>query len=130
MAETYHKVRSYREPVHDHDTVVTEEGNAAVVADTNPTITKAQMVVQYVMGIILSLLALRFLLALFGANQANGFVDFIYGVTAPLIAPFQGLFNVSATAGVARFEYETLVAALIYTLIGVGIVKLMDIFRR
>jgi len=130
MAETYQKLRTYREPVHDHDAVVTEEGNAAVIADTNPAITKAQMVVQYVMGIILSLLAVRFLLALFGANQANGFVDFIYGVTSPLVAPFQGLFNITATSGAARFEFETLVAAFIYMLLGIGIVRFMDIFRR
>ncbi len=130
MAQTYHKSKIYREPTYDHDMIVTEEGNAAVVADSNPAITKAQMVVQYIVGILLSLLAVRFLLALFGASQTNGFVDFIYGVTAPLVAPFQGLFNITSTAGVARFEFETLFAGFIYALVGVGIVKLMDIFRR
>lgn len=42
------------------------------------------------------LLAIRFLLRVLGALIGAGFVQFIYSVTAPLVAPFQGIFNVGA----------------------------------
>ncbi len=128
MAETYRKVSRYREPVEDRNAVVEEENLA--VADANPGVTRAQMIVRFVLGVLLSLLALRFILALFGANQANGFVNLVYDVTSPLVAPFRGLFNLEASSGVARFETETLVAAFVYMLIGIGIIRLLDIFRQ
>lgn len=90
----------------------------------------AQRVIWYVAGVILSLLALRFVFALLGANAANGFVDFIYGVTGPLVSPFFGIFNYDFTEGVARFEAFTLVAMLIYALIAYGIAKLFTLTRR
>lgn len=131
MAQTYRKVRTYHDPAYGHDEMVADENQDALVVNDNPLLTKVQMIIQYVVGLVVSILTLRFVLALFGANSANGFVDFIYDITAPLVAPFQGLFNISTrvVAG-ARFEYETLVAVLVYALIGVGIVKLIDILKR
>lgn len=130
MAQTYRKVHTYHKPDYDHDSMIAEDGNEAVVVDEKPLLTKAQMIVQYLTGIIVSLLTLRFILALFGANPGNGFVNFIYDVTAPLVAPFQGLFNITGRVAGARFEFETLFAGFIYILVGIGIVKLIDIFRR
>lgn len=90
----------------------------------------ASRVVWFIAGVILSLLALRFLFALLGANAANGFANFIYTVTTPLVAPFFGLFQYDFTAGVARFETFTLVAMVIYALIAYAISKLVTITRR
>ncbi len=90
----------------------------------------ASRIVWFIAGVILSLLALRFLFALLGANPANAFANFIYAVTTPLVAPFFGLFRYDFTAGVARFETYTLVAMLIYSLIAYGISRLVTITRR
>lgn len=81
-------------------------------------------------GIIIGLLGLRFLLMLFGANSGNGIVDFIYSASRPFVAPFFGIFNYDAQLGVARFEFETLVAIAVYALITWGLIRLLTLSRR
>lgn len=131
MAQIYHKLKAYRDPTYDRDKIIIEEDNTTVApARDSSALTKLQMLVQFILGTLISLLAVRFILVLLGANQGNAFVDFIYGLTSPLVAPFQGLFNISYSAGVARFEFETLFAGFIYTIVGVGIIRLIDLFRR
>jgi hypothetical protein len=80
-----------------------------------------------VSAIVLSLLAIRFLLSLFGANRASGFGDFIYTASQPLVAPFLGLFSYKAEYGVSRFEVETLIAAAIYAIITALIITILTI---
>lgn len=80
--------------------------------------------------IIFALLAFRFVLSLFGANQTNAFASFIYDVTHPLVAPFFGLFNYTPQFGVSRFEFETLIAMLFYAIVTGIIVRLASIGRR
>jgi hypothetical protein len=90
----------------------------------------AARVVWFIAGVILTLLALRFLLALLGANPASGLATFVYGVTKPLVAPFFGVFGYDFTDGAKRFESFTLLAMVIYSLIAYGIAKLLTITRR
>lgn len=87
-------------------------------------------VVWYIVGLIEVLLAFRFALKLLGANPSSGFVDFIYNVTGILTAPFDSIFGVTtAPAGDVGsvFEPSILVAAVVYALIGWGIVKLINL---
>ena len=58
--------------------------------------------------------------------QQAEFVSFMYGVTAPLVAPFRGIFPDTAT-GFNVFEASALVAMAIYLLIGWGIVALIKL---
>lgn len=102
------------------ETVVREEDARGPVART----------VYYIAGVLLALLAFRFVLSLLGANRGNAFADFIYSITYPFVAPFFGLFGYTMRYGVSRFEVETLVAMLVYALIAYGIVKLLEIPRR
>src|SRR5437764_13121477 len=90
--------------------------------------TRAVQAVWWIVGFIDVLIAIRFILKLFGANPAP-FVRFIYDVTWPLVAPFHGIFNTSQV-GVSVFETESLVAIAIYTLIGWGIVSIVRIMTR
>lgn len=48
----------------------------------------ASRIIWLVLGIIMGLLALRFLLRLLAANPNNGFADFIYSLSHPFAAPF------------------------------------------
>lgn len=82
-------------------------------------------VVYFIAGILTGLLALRFVLALFGANPANPFADFIYTLSRPFVAPFAGLFNVQTQYGASRFELETLIAIAVYTFVAWMIVKFL-----
>jgi hypothetical protein len=84
---------------------------------------RAIQAVWWIVGFIDTLIAIRFLLKLFGANPAP-FVRFIYDVTWPLVAPFHGIFNTDQV-GRSLLEPESLVAIAIYTLIGWGIVSLI-----
>ena len=90
----------------------------------------AARIISFITGVILTLLALRFVLILLGANQGNGFVDFVYSVTLPLARPFFGIFGYDLEYGVARIEISTLVAMAVYGLIGYGLIKLITINRN
>lgn len=90
----------------------------------------AARIIYFLGGILLALLAIRFLLALFGANPANGFADFIYTVSHPFVVPFFGLFNYTERLGVGRFEYETLVAIVIYAIVMEVLARLVTLGSR
>ncbi len=87
-------------------------------------------VVSFIGGLIVALLGIRFVLMLLGANQNNGFVDFIYTASRPFAAPFFGMFNYQERFGVSRFEYETLIAIVVYALITWAIVWLLGMPSR
>lgn len=88
----------------------------------------AQRVVYYIGGVIVALLLVRFVLQLLGANQGADFVGFIYGVSAIFVAPFYGIFG-EPTFGRAQFESSTAVAIVVYTLLTIGIAKLISLTR-
>jgi uncharacterized protein YggT (Ycf19 family) len=90
--------------------------------DTRPLYRGVQ-VVWYILGLLEVLLAFRFILRLTSANPTAGFTDFIYSVTAPLIAPFAAVFPATAVEG-SVFEWSTLLAMLVYWLIAWAIIKL------
>lgn len=88
---------------------------------------KIMQVVYYIEGLILALLALRFVLRLLGASAASSFVSFIYSITYPFVAPFFGMFRSQIGYGAARLEFETLVAIAVYALLTyliVGLIRL------
>ena len=86
-------------------------------------------VIWWIVGFVDILLVLRFLLKLFGGSTVSGFVRFMYDITAPLVAPFHGIFNTSVQ-GRSILEPESLVAIAIYSLIGWGIVSLIGLMSR
>ena len=97
----------------------------------NYAISKVVQVIQYIAGLLIVLLAIRFVLALLGANLANQFANFIYTVTDPMVAPFRGLLQVSQfQAGISRFEVETLLTMVIYALVTWGITRLILLARK
>jgi uncharacterized protein YggT (Ycf19 family) len=87
------------------------------------------LAVWWVVGFLNTIIAIRFLLKLFGASTQSSFVRFMYDITAPLVAPFHGIFN-TVSEGRAVLEPESLVAMVIYTLIGWGIISLIRLIKR
>ena len=100
----------------------------AVVATPGPG-TVAARVIWYVAGVLLVLLAFRFVLALLGANPSNGFANFIYGTSHPFVAPFFSLFSYNTQLGVSRVEIYTLVAMAVYAVIAWGLARLVTLGR-
>src|SRR4051812_42695861 len=87
-------------------------------------------IIWFITGVILLLLAFRFLLSLLGANTTNAFANFIYTTSHPFVAPFFGLFNYNNIQyGISRFEVYTLVAILVYAAIGWLLAYLVSIPR-
>jgi hypothetical protein len=110
----------------EDDTAVTPVNRTARV-DTPGVL--AARIVWFIAGVIIALLALRFIFILLGANQGNGFVDFIYGLSYPFAAPFFGIFNYQVAYGVSRVEISSLVAIVIYALVAYGVARLLTIRR-
>lgn len=113
--------------VREVDTPTTEVQRDTVVArDRASGSLVAQRVVWYVAGVIITLLALRFILFMLGANQGSGFVDFIYGISSVFAAPFAGIFP-APTYGQFFFDTASLVAMVVYALVAWGIAKLFTL---
>ncbi len=83
-------------------------------------------VIYILLATLIGLLAIRLMLSLGNANRTNDFADLIYTLTGPFVAPFRGLFSIdTAIGGGARFEYEAVVAMIVYALIGWVILQLL-----
>ncbi len=91
--------------------------------DSLQTMTRA---IYYVTGVINVLLIFRLLFRAFGANPGSPIVQLIYVITAPILAPFRGIFPQAASGGFV-FEPSILVAIFVYTLLSMGIVELLYI---
>lgn len=77
-----------------------------------------------VFGVIETLIAIRLVLKVLGANPDAGFAAFIYGVTALLVAPFVGLFG-TPQAGGSVLEPHSIVALIIYALVAWLVAKIV-----
>lgn len=113
-------------------TVTTERTTETVpVQDTRTSGSRVLVnIIYFIEAVILTLLGLRFIFRLLGANPNNGFADFIYTASHPLVAPFFGLFNYDENLASGHFEVATLVAMVVYALIAWLLVKLVTIGRR
>jgi YGGT family len=78
----------------------------------------------FLLGVLEILLLLRFIFRLFGANQDNGFIMFLYNLSHVFVAAFNGIFNDQTLGRNGVFEVSTLIAMIIYALLAWGIVSL------
>lgn len=77
--------------------------------------------------IVESALSIRFLLKFFGANIAAPFTQWVYSNTEPLLSPFVNIFPAPKFQGNFTVEFTSLVAMLIYLLIGYAIIEVLDL---
>lgn len=85
---------------------------------------KATQIIWLLLGILETLLGLRFILKLIAANPASPIAAFIYNVTNLFLLPFAGLTATPAFAGM-QLELATLIAMIVYALIGWGIERIV-----
>lgn len=113
------------------ETRTVERDSGEIVEDrTDPAkSTVAARIVSIVTGIILTLLAMRFIFSLLGANKDSAIGNFVYSVTEPLVAPFFSLFNYSTEFGISAFEFQTLVAIVFYAFLGWLLAQLLTVGR-
>ncbi len=85
---------------------------------------KATQLVWLLLGILEALLGLRFLLKLIAANPNSPIAAALYSFTGVFLWPFHGL-TVTPAAGGVVLEITTLIAMLIYALIGWALERLI-----
>jgi uncharacterized protein YggT (Ycf19 family) len=109
---------------------VREHVSVDYAAERAVTLNRVNGFIWFIFGLIAVLIGLRVVLRLLAANPASPFAQFIYGVTAPLVAPFNGL-TVTPTMEGAALELSSIVALVVYLLLAWGLTRLMRlIFAR
>jgi uncharacterized protein YggT (Ycf19 family) len=83
--------------------------------------------ISFVIAVIAILIAIRLVLKLLAANTDSSFTNLIYGVTGPMVAPFQGIFGTPAAGNGAVFELSSLLAIAIYLLVGWLLTRLVQL---
>ena len=92
-------------------------------SETSRPLYRGAQVVWYSLYIIETLLIVRFLLKLLGANPGAAFSDFIYSLSYIFVWPFAAVFPNNYVQG-SIFEWTTLLALVVYWLLATAIVKL------
>ena len=85
---------------------------------------KLTQAIWLLLGILEGLLALRFLLKLIAANPGSPIAALIYSFTGIFLIPFSGLTATPAAGGIV-LEISTLIAMIIYGLVGWVLVRLV-----
>ena len=85
---------------------------------------KATQLIWLFLGVLEALLALRILLKLMAANPGNAFAAFLYSITDLFLLPFVGLVG-TPTAGGMVLELSSIIAMVVYGLVGLGLERLV-----
>jgi len=114
-------------------TVVPQVDRSKKIPDRKSVATKMIELVYLLLIILESVLALRFIFRLLGANDENPFIMFLYQATLVFTYPFTTLFESPLQNGIAvsayKLEFTTLVAMGVYALMAYILVRIIDIFR-
>lgn len=89
-------------------------------ASGGTSIWTAARVIALALTVIETLLLTRFALLLLGANASQGLVAFVYGITDPLVRPFQGIFG--QPEGPPMVDVAAILAVLFFLLVGALVV--------
>lgn len=84
-------------------------------------------ILSFLLGVLEVILLLRFVFRLLGASMYNNFIIFLYGLSHPFVAAFNGIFNNYAVGKYGVFEVSTLIAMLVYALLIWGLISLVRI---
>lgn len=80
----------------------------------NVFISRLNQVIWIIAAAIVAMIGFRFALMLANANPSQGFANFVYVVTAPLVYPFQGIFANPTTSTGSVIEVTSLLAMVVY----------------
>ena len=74
----------------------------------------------YLFYLIYGVIGLQFVLKLMGARPGNGFVQFMAGVSWPLLAPFERIVG-TPSAGAFQIQLSYLFALVVYIVLHIAI---------
>ncbi|MEO8957018.1 MAG: hypothetical protein ACR2H5_20820 [Ktedonobacteraceae bacterium] len=81
-------------------------------------------IIYFVLAVLEIILLLRLFFRLFGANQDNGFITFLYSLSHVFVTAFNGIFHDQTIGSNGVFEVSTIIAMIVYALLAWGIVSL------
>jgi uncharacterized protein YggT (Ycf19 family) len=87
-------------------------------------------IIYTILGVVDVMIILRVLFKALAANADAGFTSFVYGVTDPLVAPFQGIFGTPQASNGSVFELSSVVAIVVYALVAWVIVQVASVAGR
>jgi hypothetical protein len=93
-------------------------------SEARVTTFKVTQLIWLFLGFLEGVLGLRFIFKLIGVNPANAFATLLYKVTDFFVAPFANLTGAPAAGGMV-FEFSTLLAMIVYGLVGWALVRLV-----
>ncbi len=105
------------------DYVTDPRGNARTAA-------RGSQFLDYLFFVLYTLLGIRLVLALIGAEAGNGFVRFINTLTNPFYAPFKGIVSSPTTEAGNTLVVPIIIAIVVYGLLHMGINALLRMVGR
>jgi|SwirhisoilCB2_FD_contig_61_10043685_length_709_multi_2_in_0_out_0_1 uncharacterized protein YggT (Ycf19 family) len=90
---------------------------------------RAGQIVYTIGAIVAVLIVIRIIFELLAANPNAGFSNLIYTITAPLVAPFQGVFPTPQSHG-SILDLAAVLAIIVYALLTWGIARVFELIRR
>jgi uncharacterized protein YggT (Ycf19 family) len=87
-------------------------------------------VLDYLFGLLYTLLGVRLLLEMVGARRSAGFVELIASVTNPFYAPFKGIVASDTIDGSHPIVWPIVIAILAYMLLHGAIRGLLHLVSR
>lgn len=82
---------------------------------------------QWFLMVLETILVLRFVLRMFGADPTGLFANFIFSLTEILLVPFKGIVPIISLHDHQAFEFSTLFAAAIYFLVFYALKRFLHI---
>lgn len=127
MAEE-HRVR---ERVVDDGEFVHSRRVAEVAPPTGQVmLARVKALIWLIAGVLVALLAFRFVLALLNSGRGSGFADLIYGITDVLVAPFVGITGNPTFGQGSVVDVASLFAMVVYPLVAWVIIRLLYIIFK
>lgn len=105
-------------------TVTSRTTAMRVFVISEETLRRITGLIQLSFGVLNGLIGLRFLLKLMAANPENPFASLVYFITSPFIWMFRDLTRTPSFEGI-QIEFFSLIAIVVYALIGWIIIQLM-----
>lgn len=78
--------------------------------------------IRFIFTVVEVILAFRFFLKLIGANPSSPFGSFLFGLTDPLVGPFESLLA-NPDVGASELELTTLLALIVYPVFGWMVIR-------
>jgi hypothetical protein len=113
--------------------IETEDG--VLVRETSPSgrvyvMGRVARVIDYLFGLLYSLLLVRLALEFFGARSGTGFVKIIDDVTDVFYSPFKGIFPTTTVAEAGHLVWPLVVCIVAYMLLHGAIRGLLGLLAR